>query len=52
MTRLEARVFRPALAAFEERPAASPPQLSAALQRVDTELDALIHDAVPLRKAG
>jgi hypothetical protein len=52
MTRLEARVFRPALAAFEERPAALPPQLSAALQRVDTELDALIHDAVPLRKAG
>ena len=28
MTRLEARVFRPALAAFEERPAALPPQLS------------------------
>jgi hypothetical protein len=28
------------------------PQLSAALQRVDTELGALIHDAVPLKKAG
>ena len=52
MTRLEARVFRPALAAFEKRPAALPPQLSAALQRIDTELDALIHDAVPLKKAG
>ena len=25
---------------------------SAALQRVDTHLDALIHDAVPSRKAG
>ena len=52
MTRLEARVFRPALAAFEEHPAALPPKLSEALKRVDTELDALIHDAVPLRKAG
>lgn len=52
MTPLEARVFRPALAAFEERPAALPPKLSAALDRVDTQLDALIHDAVPLRKAS
>ena len=52
MTRLEARVFRPAMAAFQDRPVALPPKLSAALQRVDTQLDALIHDAVPLRKAG
>jgi len=52
MTRLEARVFRPAMAAFQDRPAALPPKLSAALQRVDTQLDTLIHDAVPLRKAG
>jgi hypothetical protein len=52
MTRLEARVFRPALAAFEDHPAALPPQLSLALQRVDAQLDALIHHAVPLRKAG
>jgi len=52
MTRLEARVFRPALAAFQHQPAALPPKLSAALQRVDTQLDALIHDAVPLRKAA
>ena len=52
MTRLEARVFRPALAAFDQCPAALPPKLSAALQRVDTHLDALIHDAVPSRKAG
>ena len=52
MTRLEARVFRPALAAFDEHPAALPPKLSAALKRVDTELDALIHDAVPLKKAS
>lgn len=52
MTRLEARVFRPALAAFEPCPAALPPKLSAALQRVDTQLDALINHAVPLRKAS
>src|SRR5215472_8563091 len=52
MTRLEARVFRPAMAAFQDRPVALPPKLSAALQRVDTQLDALIHDAVPWRKAG
>ena len=52
MTRLEARLFRPAMAAFQDRPVALPPKLSVALQRVDTQLDALIHDAVPLRKAG
>jgi hypothetical protein len=52
MTRLEARVFRPAMATFEEHPAALPPKLLAALERVDTQLDALINDAVPLRKAG
>jgi hypothetical protein len=52
MARLEARVFRPALAVFADHPAALPPQLSAALKRVDTQLDALIHDAVPLPKAG
>ena len=52
MTRLEVRVFRPALAAFQHQPVALPPKLSAALQRVDTQLDALIHDAVPLRKAA
>ena len=52
MTRLEARVFRPAVAAFQEHSAALPPKLSAALKGVDTQLDALINDAVPLRKAG
>ena len=46
MTRLEARVFRPAVAAFEERPAALPPKLSTALRQVDTQFDALIKDAV------
>jgi hypothetical protein len=52
MTRLEACVFRPALTAFEQHPAVLPPKLSVALQRVDTQLDALIREAVPLRKAG
>ena len=52
MTRLEARVFRPALAAFEDYPAALPPKLLVALNRVDAQLDALINDALPLRKAG
>jgi hypothetical protein len=52
MTRLEARVFRPALAAFEEHPAALPPKLSLALNRVDAQLDALIEGVVPLRKAS
>ena len=52
MTRLEARVFRPALAAFQEHPAALPPALSVALKRVDLQLDELIHDAVPLGKAS
>jgi hypothetical protein len=35
-----------------ETAAALPPKLSAALKGVDTQLDALINDAVPLRKAG
>jgi len=52
MTRLEARVFRPALAAFDQCPAALPPKLSAVLQRVDTHLDALINNAVPSTKAA
>ena len=52
MTRLEARVFRPALAAFEDHAAALPPKLSAALKQVDMQLDALTHDAVPMRKAS
>ena len=51
-TCLEARVFRPAVAAFQEHPAALLPKLSAALKGVETQLDALINDAVPMRKAG
>ncbi|MGH9454547.1 MAG: hypothetical protein ACRD2O_11335 [Terriglobia bacterium] len=52
MTRLEARVFRPTLAAFDPQPAALPPKLRTALKQVDAQLDTLINDAVPLKKAG
>jgi hypothetical protein len=43
-SRLEARVFRPALTAFNQSPAA--------LKRVDDQLDDLIHQAVPFNKAA
>jgi len=52
MTCLEARVFPPALAASEERPAALPPPLSAALRRIDVQLDMLISHTMPLRKVS
>lgn len=52
MTRLETRVFRPALTAFQQHPAALPPKLSAALERVDAQLDALINNAVPSKIAA
>jgi len=50
--RLEARVFRPAMAAFGNEITGLPPPLRAALRKVDAQLDALIYDAVPLKKAG
>jgi len=50
--RLEARVFRPAMTAFGNEVTGLPPPLRAALRKVDAELDALIHQAVPLKKAG
>ena len=46
--RLEARVFRPAVAAFGEEPSALPRPLRAALKRVDGELDQLLSVAFPL----
>ena len=46
--RLEARVFRPAVAAFGEEPSALPRPLRAALKRVDGELDQLLSAAFPL----
>ena len=50
--RLEARVFRPAMAAFGDDVIGLPPPLRAALRRVDSELDALIEQAVPLRRTA
>lgn len=54
LTRMEARVFRPALTVAEARSIVDPhPKLSRALARVDDELDALIHEAFPAdRKAA
>ncbi len=47
-SRLDARVFRPALAALEGQSIADPrPKLSRALTKVDHELDALIVSAFP-----
>ena len=50
--RLEARVFRPAVAASGEEPSALPRPLRAALKKVDAELDQLLSAAFPLRKAA
>jgi hypothetical protein len=51
-SRLEARVFRPAMTAFGYSPAALPPGLLTALKKVDTQLDYLINQAVPIKKAA
>jgi len=50
--RLETRVFRPALAAMSPSPPALPRALNQALQAVDTQLDQLIKEAFPSRKAA
>jgi hypothetical protein len=51
-SRLEARVFRPAMAMFTANDAVLPFPLRQSLDRVDTQLDRLIYDAFPLPKAG
>jgi hypothetical protein len=51
-SRLEARVFRPAMAMFTGNDAVLPFPLRRALDRVDAQLDTLIYDAFPLPKAG
>jgi hypothetical protein len=51
-SRLEARVFRPAMAMFTANDAVLPFPLRRALDRVDAQLDLLIYDAFPLPKAG
>jgi hypothetical protein len=51
-SRLEARVFRPAMAIFTGNEAVLPFPLRQALNRVDSQLDSLIYDAFPLPKAS
>jgi len=51
-TRLETRVFRPAVAAFTTNDAVLPFPLRASLNRVDRQLDELIYDAFPQAKVG
>jgi len=51
-SRLEARVFRPAMAMFTGNDAVLPFPLRRALDRVDAQLDLLIYDAFPLPKAS
>jgi hypothetical protein len=50
-SRLEARVFRPAMAMFTANEAVLPFPLRQSLDRVDAELDLLIYNAFPLPKA-
>ena len=51
-SRLEARVFRPAMAMFTSNDAVLPFPLRASLHRVDAQLDALIYQAFPQAKAS
>jgi hypothetical protein len=51
-TRLESRVFRPALAMFTTNDAVLPFPLRTALDRVDAQLDTLIYEAFPQAKAS
>jgi hypothetical protein len=51
-SRLEARVFRPAMAMFTANDAVLPFPLRQALDRTDAQLDRLIYQAFPLPKAG
>jgi len=51
-SRLEARVFRPALAMFTSNDAVLPFPLRASLNRVDSQLDELIYQAFPQAKAS
>jgi hypothetical protein len=51
-SRLEARVFRPAMALFTANDAVLPFPLRQALDRVDAQLDLLIYDAFPLPNAS
>lgn len=50
--RLDARVLRPALTAISGSPQALPGRLTQRLKALDTELDHLLNDAFPPRKAA
>jgi hypothetical protein len=50
-SRLEARVFRPAMAAFTSPDAVYPARLRTAVQNVDRQLDELIYEAVPFTRS-
>src|SRR3954447_916585 len=51
-SRLEARVFRPAIAMFTSNDAVLPFPLRASLDRVDNQMDQLIYQAFPQSKAS
>jgi len=51
-SRLEARVFRPAVAMFTAQAAVLPFPLRASLDRVDAQMDQLIYEAFPQAKAS
>ena len=51
-TRLEARVFRPAVAMFTSNEAVLPFPLRTSLNRIDAQLDELIYQAFPQAKAS
>ena len=51
-TRLEARVFRPAVATFTSNDAVLPFPLRASLDRVDAQMEQLIYEAFPQAKAS
>ena len=51
-SRLEARVFRPAMAMFTGHDAVLPFPLRQALDRTDAQLDLLIYEAFPPQKAA
>jgi len=50
--RLEARIFRPALTAMNDPPAALPGRLKQALAAVDVQFDELISQSFPARQAA
>lgn len=51
-SRLEARIFRPAVAMFTAKDAVLPFPLRRALDSVDTQMDKLIYEAFPVSKAS